>query len=87
MINCKRDIRNILTAELYGMTHGFDIEAVIKSTLAKILGAAIPLILYTDSKSWFKCLIKLDTTQEKQLIVDVMSLSQLYERQEITEVK
>lgn len=31
-IKCKRVIHNMLAAELYEMAHGFDIEAVIKTT-------------------------------------------------------
>lgn len=49
--------------------------------------SAISLILYTDSKSLYDYLVKLETTQEKQLMVDVMSLSQLYEQQEMIKVK
>ena len=86
-IKCKQVIRSVLTTELYGIAYGFDIEAVIKATLGKILGSAVPLILCTDSKSLYDCLVKLGTTQEKRLMVDVMSLRQSYERQEITEVK
>ena len=71
---CKQVIQNILAAELNGMAYEFDIGAVIKATLRKILESVIPLILYTDSKSLYNCLVKLGTTQEKQLIVDVMSL-------------
>ena len=86
-IKCKRVIHSVLPAELYGMAHGFDIGAVIKATLGKILGLAVLLILCTDLKSLYNCLIKLGTTQEKQLMVDVMSLRQSCERQEIIEVK
>lgn len=39
-IKCKQVTRNVLAAELYGMAHRFDIGAVIKATLRKILGSA-----------------------------------------------
>ena len=86
-IKCKRVIQSVLAAKLYEMAHKFDIGVVIKATLGKILRSPIPLVLYTNSKSLYKCLVKLGTTQEKQLMVDVMSLRQLYEQREITEIK
>ena len=87
LIKCKQITQSVLAAELYGMAHGFDIGAIIKATLEKILRLAVPLILCTDSKSLYNCLVKLGTTREKWLIVDVMSLRQSYEQWEITEVK
>lgn len=86
-IKCKRVTRSVLAAELYGMAHGFDIGAVIKATLGKVLQAEIPLVLCTYSKSLYDCLVKLGTTHEKRLMIDVMSLRQSYERREITEIK
>lgn len=74
-------------AKIYGMAHEFDIRAVLKAILGKMLGFAVPIILCIDSKSLYNCLVKLDTTQKKQLMVDMMSLHQSYKRQEITEVK
>jgi hypothetical protein len=44
-------------------------------------------VLYTDSKSLYECLVKLGTTQEKRLIVDLMCLHQAYKRREIAEVR
>ena len=61
------------------MAHGFDIGATIKSTIDKILQVNLPLILYTDSKSLYDCLVRLGTTQEKRLMIDVMCLRQAYE--------
>ena len=69
------------------MAYGFDISAVIKATVKLQLNINLPLILYTNSKSIYKCLIKLGTTQEKRLIIDVMCLHQLYKRREIAKVK
>lgn len=86
-IKCKRVTRSVLASELYAMAHGFDIGASIKSTIERVLGINLPLVLCTDSKSLYDCLVKLGTTQEKRLMIDVMCLRQAYERREITEVK
>ena len=86
-VKCKRVTRSVLAAELYGVAHGFDIGAVIKATLTKLLQRDVPLILCTDSKSLYNCLVKLGTTREKRLMIDVISLRQTYERREVTEIK
>jgi hypothetical protein len=69
------------------MTYGFDIGTAIKSTVDRILEINLPLVLCTDSKSLYDCLVKLGTTQEKRLMIDVLCLRQSYERREIAEVK
>jgi hypothetical protein len=86
-IKCKRITRSVLAAELYAMAHSFDKGMVIKTTIEKILGKSIPLIVCTDSKSLYDCLVKLGTTNEKRLMIDLLCLRQSYERREITEVK
>ena len=68
------------------MVHGFDSGATIKSTLEKIFSMRIPLIVCTDSKSLYECLVKLGTTREKRLMIDLMCLRQSYERREITHI-
>ena len=69
------------------MAHGFDMGASVKSTVDKVLQIDLPLVICTDSKSLYECLVKLGTTQEKRLMIDVMCLRQAYERREIAEVK
>jgi hypothetical protein len=86
-IKCKRVTRSVLASELYAMVHGFDIGASIKSTIEAVLHIQLPLVMCTDSKSLFECLVKLGTTAEKRLMVDIMCLRQSYERREITEIK
>jgi hypothetical protein len=86
-IKCKRVTRSVLASELYAMAHGFDTGIVLKTTLEKILDKPLPIIVCTDSKSLYDCLVRLGTTQEKRLMVDVMCLRQSYERRQITEVK
>lgn len=88
---CKRVTRSVLASEIYGMVSGFDLGTVISSTLRMItdrLGLpTIPLTICTDSYSLYECLVKLGTTKEKRLMVDIMSLRQSYERREIHEVR
>ena len=69
------------------MAHGFDMGAAIKSTIDLVLNTTIPLVICTDSKSLYDCLVRLGTTQEKRLMVDLMCLRQSYERREIAEIK
>ena len=59
---CKRVTRSVLASELYGMAHGFDISASVKSTVDKALEIDLPLVLCTDSRSLYQCLVKLGTT-------------------------
>jgi hypothetical protein len=86
-VKCKRVTRSVLASELYAMAHGFDISTAIKSTIDRILGKLVPIVLCTDSKSLYDCLVKLGTTAEKRLMIDIMCLRQAYERREIAEVK
>jgi hypothetical protein len=83
--------RSVLATELFAMIPGFDVDSVLKSTLFKMLVidktlVIIFLILITDSKFLYDCLIRLSTTIEKRLMIDVMILRQFYERREITDV-
>jgi hypothetical protein len=56
------------------MVHGFDMGTSIKSIVNKTLEIDLSLVIYTDSKSLYECLVKLGTIQEKRLMIDVMCL-------------
>ena len=86
-IKYKRVTKSVLASELYTMVHGFDVVAVLKSTIKSILKQSVLMILCTDSKSLYDHLVKLGTTQEKRLMIDIMCIRQSYERREIMEIK
>ncbi|KAI1674159.1 hypothetical protein L13192_00906 [Pyrenophora tritici-repentis] len=88
---CKRVTRSVLASEIYGMVNGFDIGIAIATTLRivteRLRIPKVPLVICTDSYSLYECLVKLGTTKEKRLMIDIMALRQLYERREITEIR
>ena len=87
---CKRVTRSVLALEIYSMVNGFNIGIAIATTLRMVterLGLPlIPLVICTDSYSLYECLVKLRTTKEKRLMIDIMALLQSYKRREITEI-
>jgi hypothetical protein len=84
---CKRVIRSVLAAKLYAMTNEFDADSVIKSIIQRIFNIFLSMILLTDSRSLYDCLVKLEITSEKRLMIDLMCLRQSYERKKITKIR
>ena len=70
----KRVTRSVLASELYSIAHGFNIGGLVKSTINKVLEIEVPLVIYIDSKSLYEYLVKLRTTREKRLIINIMYL-------------
>jgi len=60
------------------MVSGVNIVIAIGTTLKIIIDwlklLAIPIIIYTDLYSLYKCLVKLGTTKEKCLIINIIAL-------------
>ncbi|KAM4067897.1 polyprotein [Hirsutella rhossiliensis] len=87
----KRVTRSVLASEIYGMVNGFDMAIVIATTLQAIVKQLdlppTPLIVCTDSYSLYECLVKLGTTKEKRLMIDIMALRQSYEQREMAEIR
>jgi phosphoribosyl-AMP cyclohydrolase len=73
-MKCKRVTRSILASELYSIAHGFNMGGLVKSIIDKALEIEVLLVVYTDSKSLYEYLVKLGTTREKRLMIDVMCL-------------
>ncbi len=87
----KRVTRSVLASEIYGMVGGVDMAIAINTTITMItdqLGfKSIPIIVCTDSYSLYECLVKLGTTKEKRLMIDIMAIRQSYERRELQEIR
>ncbi|KAF1969375.1 hypothetical protein BU23DRAFT_582696 [Bimuria novae-zelandiae CBS 107.79] len=50
-------------------------KRVTRSIIIERLGLpAVPLVIYTDSYSLYECLVKLGTTKEKRLIINIIAL-------------
>ena len=68
-----------------------DNASVLKSTIDSIFAHAqeppIPIVLCTDSRLLYECLVKLGPTNEKRLMIDIMALRQAFEIREIAEVR
>jgi hypothetical protein len=88
---CKRITRAVLASELYSMVAGVDIAISLSTTfnlICKQLGiSSFPTIVCTDSFSLYECLVKLGTTSEKRLMIDILALRQSYERRELAEIR
>jgi hypothetical protein len=56
------------------MAYGFNISILVKFIINKILEIELLLVVYTDLKLLYKYLIKLGTTWEKGLIINIIYL-------------
>ena len=62
------------------MVGGVDVAEVLNTTMNMIikqLGSEhteIPIVVYIDSYSLYKCLVKLGTTKEKRLMINIIGL-------------
>jgi hypothetical protein len=90
-IKAKRVTKSVLASEILAMSDGVDKAYAIITTLKRITDQlklpAIQMVVCTDSYSLYECLVKLGSTKEKRLMIDIMSLRQSYERREILEIR
>ena len=78
LIKCKRVTRVVLALELYIIVVSINILISLSITINIVtnkLGISrLSTIIYTDSLSLYKCIIKLNTTKEKRLIIDIIAI-------------
>ena len=74
----KRVTRSVLASEIYSIVGGVDIAITINITIkiiTKQLGFSHTLIIIcTNLYLLYKCLVKLSTTKEKRLIINIIAL-------------
>ena len=92
----KKITRSALAAELYAIINGFNRTAALKVLLNQLepnarinnsLKSAVPMVIYTDSRSLYNNLVSLNITTEKKLLIDLYLLRQAYKRREITKIR
>jgi len=73
------------------MIQNIDTTFSINTTLTVIIKQfgfkKLPIIIYTNFYSLYKCIVKLKSTKEKRLIINLMAIRQLYERKELSEIR
>ena len=86
-VKSKRVTRSVLASEIYGMVAEVDMSILISTNIKMITDQlslpAIPIFVCIDSYSFYECLVKLGTTKEKRLMIDIMALRQSCERRKL----
>lgn len=87
----KRMTRSVLASEICGMSIGADMAIALTATTENILKqlklSPLPVVVCTDSYSLYQFLVKLGTTSEKRLLIDIMVLRQSYETRKLHEIR
>ena len=55
------------------------IARILEVAYVEVFCFSIPLIIYTNLLSLYECIVKLGTTKEKRLIINIIALRQIYE--------
>jgi hypothetical protein len=66
--------------------------AILISTTLRIIIKQLKLppilaIVYTDSFLLYKCIVKLGTTKEKRLMINIIAIRQSYKRRELSKIR
>ena len=69
-----------------GINMAIAINIIIKIIIKQLGFLQTLIIVCTNSYLLYKYLVKLSTTKEKRLIINIIALRQLYKYREITEI-
>lgn len=85
-MKAKRVARGVLASELFSMVLGFDTSTTMRLNLNDMFGRCIELHMYTGSKSLYVCIVRINSTSKKRLLIDLRKLRQWNERREGTSI-
>jgi hypothetical protein len=81
---------NNLASEICRTIDSLDLAYIIAAILKIIIDQQnlleIPIVFYIDSKFLYEYIIKLRTTKEKYLIINIIVIRQAYEKKELFEI-
>jgi hypothetical protein len=86
----KRVVRSTIAAEALSLQEGLESAFYYRKLLSNILGLtsnSIPIIAYTDNKSVQDAIYSTKMVDDKRLRVDIASIQELLQKQEIDEVR
>jgi hypothetical protein len=81
----------VLVSKIYNIVTktdiSFAISFILKIITKQLKLSAILTIVYTNSFLLYKCLVKLGTTKENRLIINIIAIRQIYKRQKLFEIR
>jgi hypothetical protein len=90
-VKCKRITRSVLALKVYAMAEGVNMAVAIGTTINRIiakLGAlSVFIVVCTNFLFFYECFVKLGTIKEKKLMIDIMVIRQVYERQKMRNIR
>jgi hypothetical protein len=63
------------------------VGTTITKIAAKLGVSTVPVVICTNSFSFYECLMKLGTTKEKRLIINIIAIRQAYEQQNVLDIR
>jgi hypothetical protein len=70
-----------------GVDMSFTISFMLTMIIKQLGFFTILIIVYTDSYSFYECLVKFGIIKEKRFIIDIMVIRESYENRELFKIR
>lgn len=81
----KKATKSVLNAKSHEKVLGFAIYLMTFLFYNDILEKLVFLYICTDSRSFYYCFVRLNCTTKSELVIDICTMQEYYERKEISE--